>query len=34
VRASYGELRSPHGHDAFLMEFGQLNRLVREILER
>lgn len=31
--ATYHEIRSPHGHDAFLIEFDQLNVLIRQILE-
>jgi len=34
VRATYGELRSDYGHDAFLLEDGQLNYLLRGFLER
>ncbi len=30
--ARYAEIHSLHGHDAFLIEFEQLNRLVREFL--
>ena len=33
-RALYDELHSIYGHDAFLVEYDQLNRLVREFLER
>ena len=32
--ARYAEIDSIHGHDAFLIEFGQLNELVREFLDR
>ncbi len=31
--ARYAEIHSIHGHDAFLMEFEQVNRIVREFLE-
>ncbi len=31
---SYAEIHSPHGHDAFLIEYDQLNSLVSEFLER
>ena len=30
----YWELQSPHGHDAFLMDAGQLPRVVRDFLQR
>jgi len=30
--STYAEIHSPHGHDAFLIEFEQLSRLVREFL--
>lgn len=30
--ARYEEIRSPHGHDAFLIEFGKMNSLIREFL--
>ncbi len=30
--ASYREIQSPHGHDAFLIEFEQLNRFIGEFL--
>ncbi len=33
-RTLYDELHSIYGHDAFLVEYDQLNRLVREFLER
>ncbi|WP_370897316.1 alpha/beta fold hydrolase [Chryseobacterium gossypii] len=29
---SYHEIRSVHGHDAFLMEYGQLNNIIKNIL--
>ncbi len=32
--AEYAEIRSPHGHDAFLIEFEQLNRVVSDFLRR
>jgi homoserine O-acetyltransferase len=31
--ARYGEIQSPYGHDAFLVEYEQLNALVSEFLE-
>ncbi len=31
-RARYAEIRSPHGHDAFLKEWGQLDALLRPFL--
>ena len=33
VRAEYAELDSPHGHDAFLIEVGQVAALLGEFLE-
>ncbi|MBI4428287.1 MAG: homoserine O-acetyltransferase [Ignavibacteriales bacterium] len=32
--AEYAEIESLHGHDAFLIEYEQLNRLIKEFLER
>ncbi len=32
--ADYAEIHSPHGHDAFLIEFEQLNRLINDFLGR
>jgi homoserine O-acetyltransferase len=32
--ARYAEIRSPHGHDAFLLESDQLDAILRETLER
>jgi len=32
--AEYGELDSPHGHDAFLIEFDQLNHLIHNFLSK
>jgi homoserine O-acetyltransferase len=29
----YREITSPHGHDAFLIEYGQLTTMVREFLQ-
>jgi homoserine O-acetyltransferase len=31
--ASYREIQSPYGHDAFLVEYDQLNAMVRDFLE-
>ncbi|HMK39317.1 MAG TPA: homoserine O-acetyltransferase, partial [Bacteroidota bacterium] len=31
--AVYAELDSPHGHDAFLIEFDRMNRLLRDFLD-
>lgn len=33
-RGSYAGIRSPHGHDAFLIEFEQINRLGNRFLSR
>ena len=33
-RVRYAELHSIYGHDAFLIEYEQLNRLVQDFLER
>ena len=33
VDARYAEIDSPHGHDAFLLEHGQVGQLVREFLD-
>ncbi|HLE30966.1 MAG TPA: homoserine O-acetyltransferase [Bacteroidota bacterium] len=32
--AEYAEIRSPHGHDAFLIEFGQLNTIIGTFLSK
>lgn len=32
ANATYATIDSPHGHDAFLIEFGQLDRIVRRFL--
>jgi len=32
-RARYAEIDSPHGHDAFLIEFDRMNALIREFLQ-
>jgi homoserine O-acetyltransferase/O-succinyltransferase len=34
AEASYAEIRSPLGHDAFLVEYPQLNTLVSDFIER
>jgi homoserine acetyltransferase len=31
-RGRYVELRSPYGHDAFLMEFDAMNRILTDFL--
>jgi homoserine O-acetyltransferase len=33
-RGVYAEISSPHGHDAFLIEYEQLNPLVTQFLDR
>ncbi len=32
-QVSYREIRSPHGHDSFLIEWAQLDRFIREFLD-
>ncbi|MBN1300385.1 MAG: homoserine O-acetyltransferase [Melioribacteraceae bacterium] len=32
--AEYKELKSPHGHDAFLIEFGQLEKLIKPFMHK
>jgi homoserine O-acetyltransferase len=34
IKASYGEIRSNYGHDAFLLEGGQLNYLLKRFFSR
>jgi len=31
--AKYAELKTPYGHDGFLVEFGQLNTLIKNFLK-